>query len=1231
VRIRSKWLYFGGLMALVIGLMLLALPAIAAPSSAVIGTVALDKNHYSDKSTGSVNYNIVKFTVTDSDLSSERTGVARFAQATSTILAVGDRLMATLQGEIAQTDTFSGTGTKTTFALKFIPEDADGDGLRDEVANTGESLNSKDIVVKLAGVIQGELLASVSTTSAGSSIDFVTAPVAGTDNVTVLYEYSEYNQMGDTSKESPLASVSQVAQSSTLFVVQTLNTNGEVTLTQPTNNDRGQIKVTFKYNVAELVDGIGSVSTPTAVGQDRVRNIDGKERDSNDVVDALSGNYVGKVALFQLSDFNKIESEAGDADNDADEDGIVQVDELNWTFGLAAFDQTCISTNGLCGRVNRAVLALFPGEARDAIRATAFRDLTVPVSDGETLTVTYRDASPSGDRTDTAIIDLTAPSISLVGPADNSYNSATLVTVEVNATDAGAGLNQADADITIGGNWSGTVKSPIANGFRMSRSASSALSEGGIAWNVTVTDKVGNAPKDLDTRAASEKLRGVDNPAVRGTAGNRFKFNVDTSAPTVDTGTASDTGGTKTGGTIDTRLSTNLTGTHTHASSSPTVLTDSSADFVTGKAKVNDTIRNLTQGSYGTITGVTKTTITVSFLTCSMGGGCAGRFNQNDSYSIDNPNLGVVVRDESGDRNKANVSVIFALGTGGSALDTSTMSVDDFSIGGVTPIGITFGKVSGSRGNKKQGVLLTMASDFATDAKPVVSLPAAGAISDGAGNITKKLDSTTTPAAKAARDGLVPVISEVTVTGETSMRPASRNKITVELTTSEATQTPTGFARYLKLSTSPDTTVAEDADKSKSLSFTSTATNKWMATFDIDDASGTGTPLAGLVNVRASALDPAGNVGSTGTSNPDGTDGKLKTSAFLIEFDNVLNKGNSPTFVISPEVGSGTSAETDSTSPFITVKFTDEAKEYEISGVTGDLANKADSHDKVTITKAELTRPDGTVETVTFKQSSDIDIVVALTDVELGEYKLTIEAKDELGNNRKSRPTTPGVDTAAEAFTYNFKVIERAKYSLTLDPGNNLVSLPGDPMDTAINTVIDATAPIDLVLTYDPADAEGPWLIAERNTDTGLLEGNLTVIDARHAYWIQTTAFHTLRVDVPAQAFTALPPTIAMSMGWNLVPTNDLTRRVVNTAIDADDYFTGLKWTVAYTFETGASKWWRVLPSKTGSIVTPTCKDSAGVSGVCGMGFTLLKGLDTGLAVGKGYWVWVTEDGTLVP
>jgi len=1238
VRIKSRWLYFSGLMALIIGLMLWALPVIAAPSAAVTGTVTLDKNHYSDKSTASKNYNIVQFTVADSDLTSVRTGIARFASVTSTTLAVGDRSVAILEGEKAKTDTFSGNGTKTTFKLTYIPEDADADGTRDEIATTSETLTTRDLVVKLSGVIQSSSLVSIRTASLSSSIVFATAPAAGTDNVTASYEYSEFNQLGATATESPISSVEQTLQDATAFITSTFVVGGTVTLSQAVSNNGDIIKITFKYNVAENIAKIVSLSSPTAVGQDRVRAITGKERNTAGSIDALSNKFVGKAATFQLADFNKIESEAGDiAGNDADSDGIVQVDELNGSLGLESTAAKCAAANSLCDRVARASAALFSGVATSTVKATAFRDLTLPVADGETITATYTDASPAGSRTDTAVVDLTAPVIELVGPSHKLYTSATLVTVEANITDAGSGLAIGDVDIASpsSGSWSGTVKSPVSGGFRLSRSASSALGEGNVTWNITATDKVGNAPKSADSRTASQKLRVVANPAKLGTSGNKYSFYVDTKAPTLDTGAATDTTGIKTGGSIDARLTTALTGTHTATTSSTTVLTDSAASFVVGKAKVGDTIKNLTDGSYGTITAVTATTITVGSLTCKSSG-CDNDFDQNDSYTVTNPNLGVLVRDDGGNKLTSNVSVIFALGAGQAPLDAATIEAADFDIGGETPASIVVGKVTGTGSTKKQGVLITLASAQSTDAKPLVGLPAANGIADTAGNKTAKVDGTTTPASKKAKDGLVPTISGVTVTGEIAGRAASRNKITVAITTSEATQTPTGTARYLKLGTSPDTTVVEDTAKSKALSFTSTGANTWSATFDIDDASGTGTPLSGLLNVRATALDPAGNSGSTGTSNPDGTDGKLKSSAHLVEFDNVLNKGNAPTFVISPEVGSKTPPETNSTNPFITVKFADEAKEYEIASLTGDLKKKADSHDTVTLTSALLTNPDGTITTVTYKASTATNFVVAMTGAALGEYTLKVQAKDPLGNNRKARPTTAGADTDPETFSYKFKVIARAKYSIALDPGNNLVSLPGDPADGAINTVIGATDPIDLVLTYDAADAAGPWLIAERDATTGLLEGNLTTIDAGHAYWIQTTAFHTLKVDVPPQAFSALPPTIPVTKGWNLVPTNDLTRRVVNTAVDADDYFTGLKWTVTYTYETSSSKWWRVLPSKTGSTVNPTCKDSAGTESTetakaCTTTFPLLLGLDTGLAIGKGYWVWVTEDGTLVP
>ena len=60
-----------------------------------------------------------------------------------------------------------------------------------------------------------------------------------------------------------------------------------------------------------------------------------------------------------------------------------------------------------------------------------------------------------------------------------------------------------------------------------------------------------------------------------------------------------------------------------------------------------------------------------------------------------------------------------------------------------------------------------------------------------------------------------------------------------------------------------------------------------------------------------------------------------------------------------------------------------------------------------------------------------------------------------------------------------FTVKDRSKTTVAMVPGWNLVSLPGEPTDGAIDTVITNTQ-VETVLTYDPSIPCG-WLIAVRN------------------------------------------------------------------------------------------------------------------------------------------------------
>jgi hypothetical protein len=156
--------------ALLVFTMLLASTALAKSDlayAAVAGTVTLTGGeagtHYSDKQT----FNIVSISVADTDVSSERSGVARFISANvtgnndhnghtgfplngitvpsgSTANGSGSAILA---GETAQVDTFTATAGQTLFQLTKKARDADDTG----------TLAIADVVVTI-DVLQLQLL-----------------------------------------------------------------------------------------------------------------------------------------------------------------------------------------------------------------------------------------------------------------------------------------------------------------------------------------------------------------------------------------------------------------------------------------------------------------------------------------------------------------------------------------------------------------------------------------------------------------------------------------------------------------------------------------------------------------------------------------------------------------------------------------------------------------------------------------------------------------------------------------------------------------------------------------------------------------------------------------------------------------------------------------------------------------------------------------------------------------
>ncbi len=858
-------------------------------------------------------------------------------------------------------------------------------------------LDSGDVTVKVSGTPVAPQSIGLNAAGNGIAKVIISADVNGVggNNILVTYKFSEYDQ-ANPSVNSPLSAVTKISQAGvSRIVLQSFTGAGLITLAPPLLVAQGDsVVIRFDYDVKERIKDLVTVLTPTAIAQ----GLDGKG--TGDETTATTNRFSGTFALFSLLDFLDIKSAALIT-------GITTIADLE-----AALD-TADADTSVGNRVLRAAAHLgLATTQKDGL----FLERILPVSDGETLTVSYNDtADASGNPatvTKTAIIDLTGPVLALELPADRGINGVRRPTLRATVTYTGAGRIAGAVNIVPGGFSISQVTDPISNGFRLSASPAADLADGKYNWHVTVTDKVGNSPKSTDTRSAIQKTQGDANPAVRGTAGNPFEFQVDTTAPVLASIPA------KTGGKIDDRLAVDLTGSSTSANSQvSTTLIDGNASFKTSKVRRDDKVTNVDGGWTATVaanpTSETQLTLTGITATTAGGGcttGCAADldWDSGDGYTIENPTLATVI-ESSGFSITAtsNISVIFSVGNGLGPIDPVTVTTGDFNVVGIgAPVSVQVGKLS--EATKEQGVLLTLASSLATDARPKIEL--VGTLADLATPVANVSATVTGVNAPTALDKLAPAFT-VAIVGDASSRPVSRREVVITAVTSEAATTPTGTARYLVKAT--DDTLEEASTRTVETQevldgkFTLTGTNTWEATLKIFNF--VGSPR-GLVNVRLAVTDLAGNRATLGNRDPDGSDGKLVPVSLLLEFDNALNDGVSPTFDLRP-------------GPFIGISFDNEGTEHKFI-TAADLASllsevEPDSHTGVDLTKATLTMPDGSTGDVLagFSRTDPNSFALDGTQLVTGDYTLAVQAQDHVANVS----TTPGGITPTE-FVFQFRL-----------------------------------------------------------------------------------------------------------------------------------------------------------------------------------------------------------------
>ena len=393
----------------------------------------------------------------------------------------------------------------------------------------------------------------------------------------------------------------------------------------------------------------------------------------------------------------------------------------------------------------------------------------------------------------------------------------------------------------------------------------------------------------------------------------------------------------------------------------------------------------------------------------------------------------------------------------------------------------------------------------------------------------------------------------------------------------------------------------------------------WRRAYEASGLSGLGK----LIGVIVYAQDEDRNVVSTPGWKPETQQATPKDgdsldveamdeAGLLLELDSEFNDDEAPELRVTPRRGQEDD-ETESARPIVSMLFAAEGEEYALcpTGSNGGCgedndnpdAEFSDSHGKVYITDIKLNGSDASAR---LSRVDDAQFALQAGNLSQGRHEVAYTAVDEAGNEAEGE--------------FAFSVLARGAYEIDISPGWNLVSVPGTPTDPSLNAVIPPGGGVSAVMSYQDSN----WLTAAVD-ENGSWRGSLTRIEAGYGYWVFAATFATLAPLIPEPETTSLPPTIRVRHGWNLLGVIDLFQNPAGKPPgagsgdgEADNYFGSFDWRVAYTFDGQYHRWVRIAPEddkKDDASSTDDEEDDEPPE----------------IVNGKGYWVWSSEPGTLVP
>ena len=480
--------------------------------------------------------------------------------------------------------------------------------------------------------------------------------------------------------------------------------------------------------------------------------------------------------------------------------------------------------------------------------------------------------------------------------------------------------------------------------------------------------------------------------------------------------------------------------------------------------------------------------------------------------------------------------------------------------------------------------------EMAPDAEPNIDVKKE--VLDAAGNDMDADDDV------IADDGIAAELT-ITVTGTAASRAVSDEDMTVAVQSNEdLLGSPTVYVFPIE-----DDFALEGANLAdpNDLALVDTENRIWEIEMDLDGEG------AGLYNVYVTGIETGPSHIMTAVGLEGDTGGGVALGDIIdIEDDDVI-LFEIDTDIPAPVFSPADEGETTNPNTFISIDFADEGSEYGLDAlgvfteVSADVDENFDEHEKVTITAATL---DGEDILDQINTEDGVLFLYKASALSLGEHEISIAVEDESGNENE--------------FGATFDVAEPDPFVMEVNPGWNLLSLPGSPRDSDITVVFANNPDLTAVQSYNAIT--NSWVAAVRVD--GEWQGNLTDITADRAYWINTASFKDVEVDIPGLAGgqQITPPTIEVVMGWNLIPVLDITGGVeFGDPLIADQYLSELNWVKAYSFDTINNTFDAVLPDQdavnpNGDLTDPANYPPEGQ-----------------LLLGNGYWAFFEKAGTLVP